>query len=83
MNVHVQPFKIGQAVRMLPDIHTRDAGAGLYRILRCNEPDSADPSYVIQSEIDQRQRREPHSRLRAAVSDADLGSRVFVHRTAL
>lgn len=66
MSAELQLFKIGQSVRVMPDLHLRTAPTDVYTVLRCNEPDSANPSYVIRSEVDNRQRRENHDRLRSA-----------------
>lgn len=66
MSADFQLFKVGQSVRVMPDLHLRNTAMDVYTVLRCNEPDSANPSYVIRSEVDNRQRRENHDRLRSA-----------------
>lgn len=82
MSADIHPFEIGQTVRVLPDLHGRVPALDVYTVVRCNEIDGPDPSYVIQSDVDRRQRREPHSRLRPVAAEGPAGSRVFVHRAS-
>lgn len=80
MSIDTRLYRIGQSVRVLPDLHLRNAATEVYTVVRCNEPDSDDPSYVIQSGADNRQRREPHSRLRPAAPESGTASTVFQGR---
>jgi len=82
MSAPFHPFAIGQNVRILPDLQLRDVAKDVYTVVRCNDTDGPDPSYVIQSEVDRRQRRERHSRLRPVAAEPGFGARVFVHRTS-
>jgi hypothetical protein len=66
MTAAITTFEIGQSVHLLPDTYIRTAGTEIYTVLRCNESDSSNPSYVIRSEVDSRQRRALHDRLRPA-----------------
>lgn len=72
MSATIQTYRIGQSVRLLPDIHLRSAAGDVYTVLACHESDSADPSYVIRSGVDNRQRRAAHSRLRPADGTASV-----------
>ncbi len=57
------PFKIGQSVRIMQSPLRKEAILDVYTVLRCNEPDSSNPSYVIENDVDHRQRRESHDQL--------------------
>lgn len=68
MATNIEPFKIGQSVRILKGLYHMEPVADIYTVLRCNESDSPNPSYVLQNDANQRQRREFHSQLVSAVA---------------
>lgn len=63
MTTETEPFRVGQSVRILPDFYHRQAVSDVYTVVRCNELDSKNPSYVLESDANHSRRREHHDRL--------------------
>lgn len=80
MTIATQLFRIGQSVRILPGLYQPQTGKDVYTIVRCNEPDSSNPSYVIENAVNRSQRRELQSRLLPVTSDEDSAASVFTTR---
>lgn len=80
MTIATQLFKIGQSVRILPGLYRLQAGSDVYTVLRCNEPDSSNPSYVIENAVSRGQRRELQSRLLSVKADENAPASVFAMR---
>lgn len=65
-----QVFEIGQSVRLITPLPVGNGGGGDYVVVRRNDLESTEPNYVIESAVDRRLRREPHSRLMAIAVQA-------------
>lgn len=72
MTTIIEPFRIGQSVRIVSGLHRMESVVEIYTVLRRNETDSPNPSYVLQKDGNQHQRREFHDQLVSAVADTDL-----------
>ncbi|WP_181708159.1 hypothetical protein [Chthonobacter rhizosphaerae] len=59
-------YEVGQSVRLATPFAAAQGAGDVYTVLRRHEMDSDDPTYVIESEVDRRLRRESHSRLKPA-----------------
>lgn len=68
MSTMTEPFRIGQSVRILKSHHRLETVAEIYTVVRCNELDSPNPSYVLQNDANLRQRRESHNQLVSVVA---------------
>lgn len=72
MTIMTEPFKIGESVRILNGGVRPETVPEVYTVLRCNEPDSPNPSYVIESALNHRQRREFHNQLVQAAANTGI-----------
>ncbi|WP_075214015.1 hypothetical protein [Mongoliimonas terrestris] len=82
MTIETEPFRVGQSVRILPGFHQRKAVSDVYRVVRCNELDSKNPSYVLVNDVNHSQRREYHDRLVPITVGENLTTDVFTVRSA-